>query len=240
MAGTNSYPAQRQREAIGLPLSRRDRFVTEMKRLMTSCLRRQRCGPFANLCAALLAVASGCRADPHAPPSVVLIVVDTLRADHLGVYGYDRPTSPSLDRWASDAVVFERAHAPSPWTLPSFGSLLTGHTPTRHRAGRTVAGDALDTAGRVIGEERSFSAPGPRARAKRRPAVRVRPRRSPLGSGATWSVAGAFPHRGRRRALALVRIETRAATRRACAGGLTADHGEELFDHGGFTHRGRP
>ncbi len=69
---------------------------------------------------------------------MVLIVVDTLRADHLGVYGYDRPTSPNLDSWARKAVVFEQALAPSSWTLPTFGSILTGQIPSRHAAGSRV------------------------------------------------------------------------------------------------------
>ena len=67
--------------------------------------------------------------------SVLLIVVDTLRADHLGVYGHNRRTSPHLDRWSRDAVVFETALATSPWTLPTFGTLLTGELPSMHRAG---------------------------------------------------------------------------------------------------------
>ena len=46
------------------------------------------------------------------PPNLVLFTVDTLRADHLGVYGYDRPTSPSLDLFAAEAVVFEQAWSP--------------------------------------------------------------------------------------------------------------------------------
>lgn len=91
------------------------------------------------------------------PPSVILIVVDTLRADHLGVYGYARPTSPALARWAGKGVVFEQAHAPSPWTLPSFGSLYTGQQPSRHRAGATISGKAEGESGRVIGEQRVFS-----------------------------------------------------------------------------------
>lgn len=60
------------------------------------------------------------------PPNVVLYVVDTLRADHLGVYGYRLPTSPVLDRWAAGGVVFERAYAPTSWTRPSMVSLFTG------------------------------------------------------------------------------------------------------------------
>ena len=75
---------------------------------------------------------------PEAPAisgPVVLIVVDTLRADHLGLLGHDRPTSPRLDAWARSGHVFERAFAPSPWTLPSMGSLLTGRWPAAHAAG---------------------------------------------------------------------------------------------------------
>jgi choline-sulfatase len=66
---------------------------------------------------------------------IILIVVDTLRADHLSVYGYARPTSPTLERWARRGVVFERAYASSPWTLPSFASIYTGQSPSVHSAG---------------------------------------------------------------------------------------------------------
>lgn len=69
------------------------------------------------------------------PRGVVLIVVDTVRADHLGLYGYDRPTSPDLDRVAAQGVVFERAESGASWTLPSFGSILTGRIPAHHGAG---------------------------------------------------------------------------------------------------------
>ena len=56
---------------------------------------------------------------------VLLLLVDTLRADHLGLYGYPRPTSPELDRFAASATVFLDVLAPAPWTLPSVGSLMT-------------------------------------------------------------------------------------------------------------------
>jgi len=60
-------------------------------------------------------------------PNIVLVSVDTLRADHLSLYGYERRTSPQLDRWAKNhAIVFETVVAPSPWTLPSHTSLLSG------------------------------------------------------------------------------------------------------------------
>jgi len=66
---------------------------------------------------------------------VIVIVVDTLRADHLGAYGYDRATSPNLDAWAAEGRRYEHAYATSPWTLPSFGSIFTAQLPMRHRGG---------------------------------------------------------------------------------------------------------
>lgn len=66
------------------------------------------------------------------PKLVVLWVVDTLRADHLGLYGYDRDTSPRLDAFARDAVTFDRAVAQSAWTRPSVTSILTGQLLKRH------------------------------------------------------------------------------------------------------------
>jgi arylsulfatase A-like enzyme len=69
-------------------------------------------------------------------PNVVLIVLDTVRADHLSVYGYSRPTTPGLERLASEGVLFEQALAPAPWTLPSHATLFTGLYPAQHHAGR--------------------------------------------------------------------------------------------------------
>ena len=66
------------------------------------------------------------------PPNVVLIVFDTLRVDRLGCYGYQRPTSPHIDAFATDAAVFERAISPAPWTLPSHASMFTGLYPSQH------------------------------------------------------------------------------------------------------------
>jgi len=75
-------------------------------------------------------------ADP--PPNIVLYVIDTLRADHLQPYGYERATSPAISRLAEDAVVFDRAHAHSVWTKPSVGSLMTGRLPYEHLATNDV------------------------------------------------------------------------------------------------------
>jgi arylsulfatase A-like enzyme len=74
----------------------------------------------------------GCGEAATKPRHVVLISVDTLRADHLGAYGYDRPTSPSLDRVAGSGAQFLDASTTSPWTLPSHASLLTGLYPSHH------------------------------------------------------------------------------------------------------------
>ena len=68
----------------------------------------------------------------------LLISIDTLRADHLGTYGYERDTSVNLDRWASRATVFENAFSVAPWTLTAHLSMLTGLFPIQHGV---VAGD---------------------------------------------------------------------------------------------------
>jgi arylsulfatase len=79
---------------------------------------------------AMLASLAACGCSPEAPPKpqhVLLIVIDTLRADHLGVYGYERATSPVIDKLAQDGVRFERAISQSSWTSPSMVSMMTGH-----------------------------------------------------------------------------------------------------------------
>ena len=66
--------------------------------------------------------------------NVMIITVDTLRADHLGCYDYDRPTSLNIDLFARDATLYRRAFATSPWTVPTHASLFTGKTPFEHGA----------------------------------------------------------------------------------------------------------
>ena len=66
------------------------------------------------------------------PDLLILVSIDTLRADHLGCYGYERPTSPVLDAIAEEGVVFEDVTSPAPWTLPAHASMLTGLYPRRH------------------------------------------------------------------------------------------------------------
>lgn len=65
------------------------------------------------------------------PRRVVMIFVDTLRPDHLGLYGYARPTSVNLDDWARGGVVFTEARSVAPWTLPSARAALSGVQPER-------------------------------------------------------------------------------------------------------------
>lgn len=60
-------------------------------------------------------------------PNVLLIILDTVRALSLSLYGYDRPTTPALKRWASRGARFTAAQSTAPWTLPSHASLFTGH-----------------------------------------------------------------------------------------------------------------
>jgi arylsulfatase A-like enzyme len=71
-------------------------------------------------------------AAPEGAPNILVIVIDTLRADHLSGYGYSRPTTPNIDRLAHEGVLFENAIAPCSWTLPSHASLLTGRYPSEH------------------------------------------------------------------------------------------------------------
>ncbi|MCS5638389.1 MAG: sulfatase [Myxococcota bacterium] len=82
--------------------------------------------------AALIMAASSCGRGRPGPSTIVLISLDTLRADHLGVYGHHRFTSPIIDAFAAQGVVFEDASATTAWTLPSHASMLTGLFPLRH------------------------------------------------------------------------------------------------------------
>ena len=86
------------------------------------------------LLAALTPLVVGCgeAAGKLERPSVVLISVDTLRADHVGAYGYFRDTTPNIDRFSSQAVLFERCYATMATTLPSHASMLTGLYPIEH------------------------------------------------------------------------------------------------------------
>jgi len=113
----------------------------------------------------ILAVSAGCErdvagdapasqnvappSDPPPRPNIILISIDSLRADHLGSWGYERDTSPAIDALAADGVLFENAAAQAPWTLPSHASLLTGLYGRTHQAvlpKRRLAADAVTLA----------------------------------------------------------------------------------------------
>ncbi len=88
-----------------------------------------------------LTSAAPAQAGEHAPtnsPNIVLITLDTVRADHLSAYGYDQPTTPNLERLACRGVLFENAVAPSSWTLPSHASIFTGLLPHQHGANTII------------------------------------------------------------------------------------------------------
>jgi arylsulfatase A-like enzyme len=111
-----------------------------------------------SLATALLAFALACGA-PEAeldstPKNLVVIVVDTLRYDHLGTYGYARDTSPSIDTLAADAIRFERAYSVAPWTQPAVASLLTGLYPQSHGVEKikAVLPDAHRTLAEILAE----------------------------------------------------------------------------------------
>jgi len=89
-------------------------------------------------------------AAPAAPNSVVLIVIDTLRRDHLGTYGYERDTSPALDEFADASVRYTQARSQAPWTTPSIASLLTSRYP--EQLGVTDVESVLPEAATLLSE----------------------------------------------------------------------------------------
>ena len=105
--------------------------------------------PFVRLLAALAVCLAPAACSKQPPPTgalcsncnVVLISLDTVRADHLGAYGYHRPTSPNVDKLARRSIVFEDAISQSSWTLPAHASLVTGQYPSAHGARITPLSD---------------------------------------------------------------------------------------------------
>jgi arylsulfatase A-like enzyme/disulfide bond formation protein DsbB len=74
-------------------------------------------------------------ADAPDRPDVLLVIIDTLRADHVGVYGHSVDTTPNLDGFAANGLRYAHAGSPASWTLPSFGAFATGRYPNGHGAG---------------------------------------------------------------------------------------------------------
>jgi arylsulfatase A-like enzyme len=95
-------------------------------------MNRHSLGLFTILAISALGTSAASQTAGSPRPDFVLITIDTLRADHLGSYGYPRDTSPNIDRFAEGAVLFEHTVAPMPMTLPSHVSLLTSSLPVRH------------------------------------------------------------------------------------------------------------
>ena len=95
---------------------------------------RKHSGLSAVMLLAAISIVAGCnRAQPpEGRFNVILISIDTLRADRLGVYGYERDTSPNIDTWARSSLIFDNAVAESSWTLPSHVTMLSGLLPGNH------------------------------------------------------------------------------------------------------------
>jgi len=93
--------------------------------VITNALR----GVLASLALVSLA-AAGCGG--HRPPNVILLVVDTLRADHVSAYGYSRETTPVLDRLMTEGVRFDAAISASSWSATSHATIITGTLPHQH------------------------------------------------------------------------------------------------------------
>jgi arylsulfatase A-like enzyme len=99
--------------------------------------------------------------------NLVVIALDALRADHLGCYGYERPTSPAIDALAKDGLLFTNAYSPSSWTLPSFVSMMTSldspehgvWDPERHSLSTSAA--TLASVLKAHGYETAAFVPGP-------------------------------------------------------------------------------
>jgi len=90
---------------------------------------------------ALLVLLTACGGGRQAPRrDVLLLIIDTARADHFSAYGYERPTTPNFDRLAAEGRRFDEAWAQSPWTLPAVATILTGQPPRGHGAGRAKGG----------------------------------------------------------------------------------------------------
>jgi arylsulfatase A-like enzyme len=87
---------------------------------------------------ACLPLAVACSAQAEPAPSIVLIVIDTLRADAVSSYGEVAGTTPELDALASSGLRYERAYAPAPWTLPSHATILSGLEVEQHRVGTST------------------------------------------------------------------------------------------------------
>jgi hypothetical protein len=122
---------------------------------------------------------------PLTVDTVILVSIDSLRADHLGAYGYPRPTSPTIDGLAATGTVFERAYSTTSWTLPAHAALTTrffglDETALIREGGKLIRwnttgdlryfdlrGVAIERQGVNVDPERASSGAGPAASALR-------------------------------------------------------------------------
>ena len=82
--------------------------------------------------------------------NVILIIMDTTRVDHLSCYGYERKTTPHIDEFAKESVLYTRAYSAASWTLPSIASILTGLYPGAHGAHRIEKADTIFSAEQIV------------------------------------------------------------------------------------------
>ena len=111
--------------------------------------------PLAILGLAIGAIASACSPPVDVSPSILLVVIDTLRADAVSAYGAVEGTTPFVDSLAAAGLRYQRAYAPSPWTLPSHATLFTGLWPERHGVGvggRMLLPEGLPTLAERMGQ----------------------------------------------------------------------------------------
>ncbi len=128
MQGSRVLPrASREPERIAF-----DALRPEKDSPGTTLRARARTRRRAALLAASLAALGACGSEPARPGDVILITIDTLRADHVGLYGYPAATTPNLDRWFGDGAIFERAYSTEASTSPSVVSVLSGLYPQEH------------------------------------------------------------------------------------------------------------
>jgi len=80
----------------------------------------------------LISIALSSYISEKKPKNIILISIDTLRADHLGIYGYKAGTSPNIDKFAKESIIFTNAIAQASWTPPSLASILSSTNPTEH------------------------------------------------------------------------------------------------------------
>ena len=103
----------------------------------------------------LLSCRQGARWNRPEPVNIVIVMVDTLRADHMSAYGYERETTPFIDQFASQGFVFEHARSQASCTFPSVNSLLTSRNPaifTRQEADQLGIPDGYPSIAEILKE----------------------------------------------------------------------------------------